>query len=229
MATLSYSTYGTDDTEGNLPLTLTTGNVVVASGDLIVAYAVDGTGNAVLGTISDSAGNTFISLNQEAGTYSRAYYCLSAGNASATDVFTVVCSGTGYSYPRLLVLVYTVSGYTMGYAGTVFAMAYGTAIDTGDIASTKDNSVWVCGVKTTGPRTHSDQTIAGNAATVVNGFDGRINMFYRILTSIATDDAQDTIDSESSWEINLLVFDATVAAGGGAAEKLRVLTSARWR
>lgn len=208
MATLAYSTYGSADAEGNLPKTLTTGNVAVAAGDLIVAYAVDGAGNAIFGDISDSAGNTFVQLAQGGGAQVRGYYCLAAANASATDVFTVSCTGTGYSFLRLLVSVYTVDGYTLSYVGTSYVANYSTAIDTGDLSSTKDNSVWVAGVKTTGPRTHSNQTIAGSAATVISGFDGRINMFYRILSSTATDDAQDTLDSASSWEVNLYVFDA---------------------
>lgn len=214
MATLAYSTSGTATAEGNLPRTLTSGNVAVAVGDLIVAFAADGAGIADCGDISDSAGNTFTHVAQDGDI--RLYYCLAATSASATDVFTVVCTGTGYSFPRLIVLVFTVSGYTMSLTGSSYNTDYGTAIDVADIVSDQDNSVWVFGVQTSGPRTHSDQTIAGAAATVVAGFDGRLDSCYKILSSATTDDAQDTINSASTWNAKLAAFDATPAAGGAA-------------
>jgi hypothetical protein len=227
VATLAFSTSGTATAEGNLPRTLTSGNVAVAAGDFIVAFAADGAGVADCGEISDTAGNTFTSVTQDGDI--RLYYCLAAANASATDVFSVVCTGTGYSFPRLIVLVFTVSGYTMSITGSSYATDYGTAVDVADITSDQTDSLWVFGVQTSGPRTHSSQTIAGTAATVVAGFDGRLNSCYKILTSATTDDAQDTIDSASTWNAKLAAFDATPDAGGATNYIPAIMHFARMR
>jgi len=201
--------------------------VVVAAGDLIVAFAADGAGVADCGDISDSAGNTFTSVTQDGDI--RLYYCLAAANASATDVFTVVCTGTGYSFPRLIVLVFTVDGYTMSLTGSSYNADYGTAVDVADITSDQDKSIWALGVQASGPRTHSSQTIAGSAATVVNGDDGRINSCYLILSSATTDDAQDTLESASTWNAKLAAFDATPSSGGAANYIPAIMHFARMR
>jgi hypothetical protein len=211
---LSFIDTKNGETEGNSPRTVSTSaGINVSVGNLIVVtVALSGASAATFGDVTDTAGNTFTKLAQ-IGSSMRHYYCIATA-ANAADVFSCTITYSSYGYLRIIASVYGTSGYTVTYNDSKNSTGYGTALDTPDVSSTTDNSIWVCGASASGPRTHSNQTIAGAAATVNAGTDGRINQFYRILTSATTDDAQDTTGSDTSWALELLAFNATPAAGG---------------
>ena len=196
--------------------------IAVGSGDLVVVMAKhEGSGGESI-TMSSSADGAAdghgTQLDHSSATLSvRFGYFLahSAGTITFTATF-----GSAVPYRRILVFVHTHTG-TASLDGDNGAEGSGTALASGNITTTGNDTVAFGGSGEYGSQAISSMQINGTAADQTETPLFYLAMWSKVFTSTFTGQATATLDSGNSWLCPVIAFKDV--AGGAPATPTRTL------
>lgn len=126
-----------------------------AAKSILIFFVQTGNNVSPTGTISDSAGNTWVDMGLLTGgnQFGRLFYCVSAKSFGSLNTVTIHCSTNGTLSANLVVLEYSPGVGSATFTSGIGALVATSTISPGTITSTANNLLLQCSAQAFAGRT----------------------------------------------------------------------------